>query len=109
MPDSPSTPPPILNIPQPIRPGAEVLDIGATAQSVHTTMDGALASIPPGQDTAFILHGTLNETGQPAVQGIIATRGPKGWDFYAGAQWAGGSHVEAQFGVMKTWNLWGAQ
>lgn len=103
LPNPPATPAPILNIPQPIRAGAQPLDIAGTAQSVHTTLDGALAAVPPDQDAAFILHGTYDGTGKPAIQAIVAARGPDKWNFYVGAQWAGGTHVEAQFGVMKTW------
>jgi hypothetical protein len=74
----------------------------ALSKSVHDTLDQAMVAIPPGQDGAILIDGTVTSAGRPAAHVLIATRIGDHWQLAAGAGWDGHA-VEGKVAMMGSW------
>lgn len=100
----PSTPAPI-QILQPIKSGAQPIDIGTDEKSGFAELDGALNAIPGNHSHAILLDATatgaaLSDTG---VKAMYVQRLPAGWGLAMEGDYYGTGHVAGQIVIGKSW------
>lgn len=70
-------------------------------QSVHDTLDQALAAIPPGKSGALLVDGTVTHDGGEA-RVLLAQRVGKDWQVQVGGEWDG-HHVAGKVALAGSW------
>lgn len=99
------TPAPIQTILQPIKPGAQPIDIGGDEKQGFTELQGALNAIPANHTHAILFDATATAASLSAT-GVKATyvqRLPAGWGLAMEGDYYGTGHVAGQIVIGKSW------
>lgn len=80
---------------------SEIFTPDGLRQSVHDTLDAALAAIPDGKSGALLVDGTLTHGGA-AARVVLAQRVGKTWAVSIGGDWDG-HHVGGKVAIAGSW------
>jgi hypothetical protein len=76
---------------------ADIFSAAKLAKSVHDTLDGATAAIPPGRKSAVLIDAT-NER----VRMLLAIKAGDAWTIAGGADYDG-KHITGKVAIAGSW------
>jgi hypothetical protein len=87
----------------PSQPIGHPFDPAALAQSLHTTLGAALATIPDDHQHALIFDGSDAQTEGAVIRVLYLQKAPKGWNLVLDGDYSGAHGVAGQVLLSKSW------
>ena len=88
---------------EPLMPTPNPFSYTATAQSVHSTLDDAMAAIPTGKTGVLLAKASDSTATGGSADFTVAMKIGDRWKIAAGADWEERGNSSVQFAVMDSW------